>query len=63
LEEIGAIATKEYTLERALEKMKTEWEELNFTFVPYRDSVSFLSLSASVDVIKYMQRGHAKTVL
>ena len=40
LEEIGTLATKEYTLEKGLEKMKSEWQDLTFTFVPYRDSVS-----------------------
>ena len=40
LEEIGASASKEYSLEKALEKMKTEWKDTLFTFVPYRESVS-----------------------
>ena len=43
LEEIGTIATKEFTLEKNLEKMKSEWHDLQFNFVPYRDSVSFSS--------------------
>lgn len=36
LEEIGVGATKEYALERALEKMKMEWEDVNFQLNPYR---------------------------
>lgn len=41
LEEIGASAAKEYSLEKALEKMKIEWKDMTFEFVPYRDTVSF----------------------
>jgi len=40
LEEIGALASKEYSLEKNMDKMKTEWQDLTFNFVPYRDSVS-----------------------
>ena len=40
LEEIGAAAAKEYSLEKALSKMKAEWKDMTFEFVPYRDSVS-----------------------
>lgn len=42
LEEIGAAASKEYSLEKAMEKMRTEWEETEFTFIEYRDTVSSL---------------------
>ncbi|XP_078610604.1 dynein axonemal heavy chain 3-like isoform X1 [Branchiostoma floridae x Branchiostoma japonicum] len=38
LEEIGAAASKEYSLEKAMEKMKTEWAEMLFEFVAYRDT-------------------------
>ena len=41
LEEIGAAAAKEYSLEKALEKMKFEWKDQKFEFVAYRDTVSF----------------------
>jgi len=43
LEEIGSVATKEHSLEKGLEKMKQEWQDLVFTFVPYRDTVSRLT--------------------
>ena len=40
LEEIGAAASKEYSLEKAMEKMKIEWADVSFEFIPYRDTVS-----------------------
>ena len=45
LEEIGASASKEYSLEKVMEKMKSEWEELCFSFTPYRDTVGPLTHS------------------
>lgn len=36
LEEIGASAAKEYSLEKALSKMKEDWKDLKFELVPYR---------------------------
>ena len=39
LEEIGASASKEYSLEKAMDKMKTEWKDICFNFLPYRDTV------------------------
>ncbi len=40
LEEIGGSAAKEYSLEKAMEKMKVEWQPMHFEFTPYRDTVS-----------------------
>ena len=40
LEEISGAASKEYSLEKAMEKMKIEWAEVHFEFSPYRDTVS-----------------------
>ncbi|KAK0049220.1 dynein heavy chain 3 axonemal-like isoform X1 [Biomphalaria pfeifferi] len=44
LEEIGGSAAKEYSLEKALTKMKDDWKDLKFELVPYRDTgVNILS--------------------
>jgi dynein heavy chain len=56
LEEIGASASKEYSLEKAMIAMKKDWTELMFTFIPYRDTgVSILS---SVDDIQVLLDDH-----
>lgn len=36
LEEISGSATKEYALEKNLQKMKEEWKDVVFECVPYR---------------------------
>lgn len=40
LEPISAAASKEYSLEKNLEKMKLDWVNMMFSFVKYRDTVS-----------------------
>lgn len=39
MEEIGASASKEHSLEKSMEKMKSEWADLRFSFTQYRDTV------------------------
>ena len=39
---LSETAAKEYSFERTLDKMKSEWRELNFEFNPYKDSGTFV---------------------
>lgn len=56
LEEIGGTATKEYTLQRNLRSMKSEWQDVVFELMPYRETgVSVLS---AVDDIQVMLDDH-----
>nr|XP_040045455.1 dynein heavy chain 3, axonemal-like isoform X2 [Gasterosteus aculeatus aculeatus] len=38
LEEIGASASNEYSLEKSMEEMTSEWAELRLSFTPHRDT-------------------------
>ena len=50
LQEISSSASKEFALEKAMGKMKDEWEHVRFACEPYRESG--VSILAGVDDIQ-----------
>jgi dynein heavy chain len=38
IEEVSVTATKEFALEETLQRMQSEWNDICFEFLPYRDS-------------------------
>ena len=42
IQEISEVATKEYSFERNLEKMKQEWRDLVFDLNPYKDTGTYV---------------------
>ena len=53
LEQIGVVAGKEFSLEKQLGKMKTEWADMTFTIIQYRDEVScYNSVNSAVGLSK-----------
>eukprot|EP00095_Tigriopus_kingsejongensis_P002576 maker-scaffold274_size229011-snap-gene-1.23 protein:Tk02576 transcript:maker-scaffold274_size229011-snap-gene-1.23-mRNA-1 annotation:"hypothetical protein LOTGIDRAFT_210054" len=56
LEEIGATASKEYALEMALAKMKSEWQSVLFECEPYRESG--VSVLTGVEDVQQMLDDH-----
>ncbi|XP_043799961.1 dynein axonemal heavy chain 7-like isoform X2 [Apis laboriosa] len=55
-EAIAEAATKEGTLEKSLERMHHDWEEISFTVNPYRDTGTYVI--ASVDEIQILLDDH-----
>ncbi|XP_065826535.1 dynein axonemal heavy chain 3-like isoform X2 [Oscarella lobularis] len=52
LEEISSSASKEYSLEKAMEKMQSEWKDTLFNLVAYRDTgVSVLTAIDDIQVL------------
>jgi len=56
LEEIGVVATREYSLEQNLRKMKEEWIPIEFECSTYRDSG--VSILTALDDIQVMLEDH-----
>ncbi|KAM4037486.1 dynein axonemal heavy chain 3-like [Anomaloglossus baeobatrachus] len=56
LNQISLQASKEYALEKALNKMKTDWEDVCFIFSPYKDGDSHVL--AAVDEIQVVLEDH-----
>uniref|UniRef100_A0A4W6EEI5 Dynein axonemal heavy chain 7 n=1 Tax=Lates calcarifer TaxID=8187 RepID=A0A4W6EEI5_LATCA len=56
MEEIGASASKEHSLEKSMEKMKSEWADLRFSFTQYRDTDT--NIISAVDDIQVLLDDH-----
>uniref|UniRef100_UPI00398E963E dynein axonemal heavy chain 3-like n=1 Tax=Pristiophorus japonicus TaxID=55135 RepID=UPI00398E963E len=56
LSHISSQASKEYALEKALSKMEKDWEEVNFTFVCYKDTG--IDVLAALDDIQVLLEDH-----
>jgi len=58
MEEVGENASKEYTLETALDKMEREWENLSFTVLNWKNRGVKILQGANVEDIQILLDDH-----
>ena len=58
LSSISEMATKEYSLEKALDKMLADWEEIDFEILPHRASGTYILGSGGIDEVQQMLDDH-----